>query len=419
MLLGNRILFLVVLNSIVGGGLFVNLATFNNNLGSWGPLMYLLGYLLFFPIIFCIGSLAQRQQVEGGLFLLAQKQLGETLGFVACWSYFLGRAVSVALLLQFLTLGLKHNFAILQPLSDFFVATLLISGMVCLNIFGLSNTGVTQKVFTLLKLLPIVILSGAALCMFSPKAFDFGADWGLFQTHFNVYLPSAVYALQGFTIVIHMGHLIKKPERLLYILLAATATAGIMCATFQAVVFSSIGKILAGDALAVFVKGLGVRSSFFGFFLSNLLNMAIGSSCFMVLTGNCWNLFALAKNDFLPGKKFFIAKLNASPPLCLGLHALLSLGFLCICKNIVALQAASVFATFCTYSLCSIAACRNFFSENKYLLFIGFAALLSCGYIIWSSIKSMLVAGLSYEFLLLYLCGVGLVFRKKGFTYPV
>ena len=413
--LGNKTLFLVILNSIIGGGIFVNLADFNNNLGSWGFFSYLLGYALFFPIIFCIGSLARKQQVEGGLFLLAQKQLGVTFGFLTCWAYFLGRAVSVALLAQFLALGLKSNFAI-AAVSDLGIAATLIFGIACLNIAGLSNTGVTQKVFTLLKLLPIFVLSGLAFLTTSFKTFELTNDWPMLVANFNSSFPSAVYALQGFTIVIHVGHLIKQPQRLLAVLLAATATAGAMCALFQAVVFGAVGKLVTSNLLVAFISKLGLGEGVLSFFIKNIVNIAIGSSCFMILTGNCWNLFALAKNDFLPGKQWLIAKVNAVPPLCLILHAFLSVGFLLICRNIPALQAASVFSTFCTYFLCSVAACRNFWHENKYYLSVGIAALCGCSYILWSSAKLVQAAGFSYEFLFLYLLGLGFIFRKNWFN---
>jgi len=415
---GNLSLYLVILNSILGGGLFVNLANFNNNLGGFGPLLYLLGYAIFFPIIFCIGNLAQQQKVEGGLFLLAKNQLGEFWGFLTCWSYFLGRAVSAGLLLRFLALGLGSNFPQLQTFGSTGLALILLLIMVIANILGLSNTGFMQKIFTILKLLPLLTLLGIGSFFFSSQNFNFTQDYLLFAQNFKDSVPSAVYALQGFTIVIHIGHLIAKPENLLKILLLATCSAGLLCAGFQAVVFGTIGGIATTNTMAAFTTQIGISNNLITLLLNNLVNIAVFSSTFMIITGNAWNLFALAKNDFLPGKSFFLSQIGNTPAFCLAVHAALSTGFIIICQNILALQAASVFAAFCAYLMCSIAASKNFWREKQRLfLILGIIAVLNCLYILLSSLKLIIRAGLSYEFIILFICGLAMILWKN-FSQP-
>lgn len=409
---GNLTLYLVILNSIIGGGLFVNLSTFNETLGSFGPMLYFLGYLIFFPIIFCVGSLAQGQKEEGGLFLLAKKELGVSLGFLSCWTYFLGRSVSAGLLIRLLSIGLINNFPIFLPLSATGLSIILVVLMSLINILGLSNTGFMQKVFSSLKLFPIFILLILGIMFFNWQNFNFESDSLLMFKNLKSSIPSAVYALQGFTIVIHIGHLIKSPENLLKILLIATLTVALLCFSFQAVVFASIGKIATTNTMATFVSHVGVENPFFKLLLNNIINIAYLSSSFMILTGNSWNLFALAKNGFIPGKELLLTQINNAPAYCLALHSLVSIGFIVVCQNILALQAASVFAAFCTYFLCSFAAFKNFLKQKSLFSIIGLLAIINCLFILYSSLKLIIQFGLSYEFVILFLLGLAMLIWK-------
>jgi amino acid transporter len=241
---------------------------------------------------------------------------------------------------------------------------------------------------------------------------NFESDSLLLFQNLKSSIPSAVYALQGFTIVIHIGHLIKRPENLLKILLLATLTAALLCISFQAVVFASIGKIATSNTMATFVSHIGITSPVFKFLLNNIINIAYLSSSFMIITGNSWNLFALAKNGFIPGKEILLTQVNNAPAYCLLLHSVVSIGFIIVCQNIIALQAASVFAAFCTYLLCSIAAFKNFFKQKSLFSLFGLLAIINCLFILYSSLKLIIQFGLSYEFVILFSLGLAMLIWK-------
>lgn len=411
--LKNTSLFFVIINSIIGGGLFINLTLFSQKTGSFSPFLYLLAYFIVFPIIFCIGFLAQKQTSEGGLFLLTKNELGESLGFISVWCYFLGRIVSVGLLLEALSQGLLINFPQLHPLSGLKLPFILVFAMSIINICGLRNTGSIQKIFTGLKLLPLISLITAGGYYFSTKNFNFHQDYALLKSNFQDLLPSAIYAMQGFTIVIHIGHLIKNPESLLRTLIFGTGAASLICIAFQLAVFSNIGLLTTQNTLATFFANINITHPFLLFLCNNLINCALFSCTFMILTGNAWNLFTLAKNNFIPGKHLMLTTINETPAICVIIHAIASFAFLSICQNLQGLQAASVFAVFITYLLCSASATISFFKSSKKLIPIGFCALLSCLYILHTCFWKIIIVGISYEFAALFFIGSIFWFQKK------
>ena len=417
--ISNKALFLMIINSIIGGGLFINLDLFNAKASSLSPVLYSLGYLIFLPIIFCIGFLAQRKSVEGGLFYLAKSELGETLGFTTAWCYFLGRIVSVGVLITGLSKGLIANFPIFESFSELKLATITISSMSLLHILGLRNSGIIQKLFTTAKLLPIVLLTILGSFFLSTKNLNISADSTVFFANFKDLLPSAIYAMQGFTIVIHIGHQIKNPSKILKTLILGTATAAILCICFQAVVFLNVGATNSQGTLLAFFGNIGIANPSLLLFLNNLINYALVSCAFMILTGNSWNLYTLANNDFIPGKTFFLRLINGVPVFCVIIHATISLFFVSICQNLPGLQAASVFAAFFTYLLCSIAATKNFYSSsNKLFLPIGLAAIVSAVSVLFICFKKIVIVGLSYEFALFFMLGVFFLIKKHFFKEP-
>lgn len=417
-MLSNLGLGLIIVNTMLGGGLFINLTNFNNSMGSWSPFLYLTAFLLYFPIYFSIGSLAQKQQVEGGLFILAERELGPYFGFLASWAYFVGRMVSVSVLLQAIAIGLQNSFPSLQAYGDLPIATALIFTMVLINVLGVSNSGKMQDAFILFKILPIFILIGLGALLFSPASYNFSSDLPLLKTNFFDNLPSAFYALQGFTIVIHMGHLIKKPNDVVKVLLISAAITATVCFLFQAVVFGSVGPS-SESALPIFIKNLGIQRGPLNFFLNNMINISMLSASFMSITGNSWNLFAFAKNDFVPHKNLFLGQINNTPTASLVMHALGSLAFLFVTKNLSALQATSVLSVFFTYFLCSLAALMYFIKEKKHLIAIGALAIASTTYIILFSAQKVARTGLSQEFMICFLLGIFLALRKRFYLKKV
>lgn len=407
-MINNFILFLVILNSVIGGGLFVNLEFFAQELNTVGFLLYPLGFLIFLPIIFCIGTLAQTTQSEGGLFYIVKKQLGEKIAFIAVWSYFLGRTVSVAVLLRTLVASLQSQIPQLTAYSENGLILFFAIFICIINTAGISNTGNMQKIFATFKLTPIIILILSGLFLITTLKVQTTLP-SIFFSKLPQMLPTAIYGLQGFTIAIHIGHRIKYPQNVRNIMLLAMLIATIICTSFQFLI--PITADSSTFILLKFTNKLLWLPNLTKIIILNLVNIAIFSSAFMILTGNSWNLFTLAKNGYLPFTQTLNVVINQSPAACLIIHAAISLFFVFTCKNIPALQAASVLATFLTYFIC---ACSSFFLLKKNILItIPILAIIAILWILKISTIQIVYAGISIEFLAFIFIGFILFLSKN------
>lgn len=417
---GNVKLFFIIINSVIGGGLFVNLGLLSSMVGSYSGILYLVGYLVFFPIIFCIGNLASKQQLEGGLYFMVESRLGALAGFLTSWSYFLGRSVSAAVLLKMLAVNLAVMYPSFRGSSELALATMIAAIMIAINILGISNAGRIQYFFTSFKIMPIIILSIIGLSFFAVQNFNFSADLYLVQKNFFSALPSYIFAIQGFTIVIHIGHLIKEPKQLLTTLIAATFCAALIGVIFQSIVFSATTSAGSENALQAFFSMFHFKNIWINFVLKNIINIAVGASCFMILTGNSKNLVALANNNYLPCKKLFLIGFNNVAFFSLFVHAFISLSFLALAQNTPALQSASVFANFFAYFLCVIAAIKDSLFTEKNIKMILFAIIALCCnlFVLKISFDKILNTGLSLEFLFLFCIGIFFVAKRSFFSKP-
>ncbi len=414
--IGSLQLFFLLLNSMIGGGLFINLSIFGNTLGQYSYLPYIFGYLIFFPIVYCVGKLAEQESLAGGMLYSISKSLGDNAGHFAAWVYFLGRVVSIGVLVQTLVTCLVQTVPALQSIPTPLLSFLVILQIVIYNIAGISNTGKVQHIFTALKLLPIffLIITGA-FCLKSgcacPNIFTTQSSCSNLAWPTFLNLPSAIYALQGFTVVLHLRDKIRSGKQLLITLLLAAFGAAAISILFQFILTGSClteGSNISSQGIILnLISRLQISYPAINFLAANLVSIAVGSCAFMILTSNAWNLFAIAQNNLLPGSGYIATIYNGVPVVCLAIHGLLSFLLIQISNDIVSLQAASVFATIFAYMLCSTAATKLFWQRNELLnLLLGCSAILSALVIILISLYKFSSAKMSHEFLLLLIGGI-------------
>ncbi len=389
MLISDVSLFLIIINSILGGGLFVNIGTLNASVGSYGFLFYFGAYAFMLPIIYSIAKIAESSDKNGGIFELVQKNTNSYIAILGSWSYFCGRTFSVAALSLFLAKNLKNAYpGLLERFTELESVILIAGAIVFLNLCKLQGTGLIQKIFVILKLLPIFIITIVSLRFFSSSSFNFAQDITLVKSNFLPTFTSALYALQGFTIAIHISHMIKNKNSLRPVLFLASGTTAAICALVQFAHFSSGGAILFKNS----------------FLVTNLMCLATFSSLYMLLTGNPWNLNFLLEKTNSWGRSFLTYKVHNFPIICLVINLCFSILALVILKNIQLIQAASISALFFSYATICISARRipgqTTFSATASKLGQIFA-LLVC------ALASSTIPGLSGKMLIVFIILLG------------
>lgn len=155
---------LLQINGMIGSGIFALPAVLAAAVGSFAPILMLLGGLLFLPLALVFAWLATRFDQSGGPVLYGKSAFGSFAGFQAGW----GRYVSGAVAMAANTHVMVSYFAALFPaLQDELLATvvavLVIATLTIINLFSMRGSVNSLGGLTALKLVPLAILVGAAL----------------------------------------------------------------------------------------------------------------------------------------------------------------------------------------------------------------------------------------------------------------
>lgn len=155
---------LLVLNGMIGAGIFVLPATVSATTGNWAPWLFVVVGLFFITIALSFAELASYFRETGGPVLYAGTAFGPAAGFAAGWMLWLGRVTAIAA-------NLNVVVTYLSPYWSFVaggVGRIAFIGAVCAalvvaNIIGVKQGVRTVAVFTVLKLTPLFILVFAGL----------------------------------------------------------------------------------------------------------------------------------------------------------------------------------------------------------------------------------------------------------------
>jgi basic amino acid/polyamine antiporter, APA family len=220
----------IVVGTIIGSGIFLVPSEMMQAVGS-APLVYLawvVGGLLSFFGVLTYAELAALKPQAGGEYVYVRDGYGPLAGFLYAWTWcFIAKPASIATITTALVriLGtfpvfgfFSHAVAGLPfPLTwgQLFavVATLLIT---LLNYIGVKKAGDFQLVFTVLKIVMILVIvvvgfsySGGALANF--KGEFAGAKGGL--SGFMAALVAALWAYDGWNDLTMVSSEVKQPEK--------------------------------------------------------------------------------------------------------------------------------------------------------------------------------------------------------------
>jgi APA family basic amino acid/polyamine antiporter len=402
-----QIAILICINSIIGAGLFINPQVLTQLAGPYGFASYALGTLVLLPIILCVAELAKLHPVAGGLYAYSKAHIGPWAGFLSAWAYFLGKSVSAAVLIHKVAQFFQARIDLLASIPLFALDISLIAFFVTLNSCGVSIGGRIQYLFSLLKAIPILATFCMGFFLFDARNFvEIVALQELFLS-----LPTAIFALLGFEVICAIGNQIHDAKNnIKRVIITSFLIVAAINITFQALIFASVGYDLTGSSeplLALCLKAFA-SSPFIGSLLNGVVFASIIGGFFSVITSNCWNLYTLALNNHLPGKRL-LTKLNKHnvPWVSLCLEAMLACAILLITVNQQPLQnmavGAQILSFFMTTTACFYAVARK--EILKLSIAVPIAGLLSCSCIFGIASYRVFSFGISFSFVSIFLIG--------------
>lgn len=155
---------LLQINGMIGSGIFALPAVLAAGVGSFAPIMMLLGGVLFLPLALVFAWLAGRFDMSGGPVLYGKSAFGSFAGFQAGWGRYASGTVAMAANTHVMVAYFAELFPVLRdPTLATSTAVAVIALLTVINLFSMRGSVNALGGLTALKLVPLAILIGAAV----------------------------------------------------------------------------------------------------------------------------------------------------------------------------------------------------------------------------------------------------------------
>lgn len=289
----------VVVNTIIGAGIFGLPAKVYAQIGSYSLFAFVLCALIIGLIVVCYAEVASRFSMTGGPYLYAREAFGSMVGFEVGWLYWIVRVATFA-----------ANCNLLVTYLGFFIpganeggmrialVSLVVLMITAVNLLGIRESSVMTNIFTVGKLVPLFIFAVVGMFFISPGNFSFEAvpEYGAFSSAVLL----LIYAFVGFEASVVLAGETKSPEKSVPFGLIAGIV--IVAAFYILIQIVSIGTLpgLAtserpiADAASSFLGPFGAAFITVGALISIFGNLNVG------VLASTRMLFAMSEQRDLP-----------------------------------------------------------------------------------------------------------------------
>ncbi len=412
--ISSNIAVLICLNTMVGGGVFINLKPLTQQMGALGFLSYLIAASLMLPLALCMASLAGLHPVTGGLYVYSKEYLGRLVGFVSGWGYFVGKTTSFALLIHKVVSFFHGQVPLLQVIPLHILDYAAIAFFVMINSVGVSIGGRVQYVITALKATPLLFALGCG--MFIGQFDLLVAQPAVYLPDLFATIPIALYALTGFEVICGIGGLLENSTKTIArVIISAFGIATFVVVSFQIAMYKALGPELAltADPIGLLMQHIVPGFPMLKMMIGSIVFIAITGGAFSIMASNAWNMHALARDGHLPFARILMKVTTYQVPwVALLVEGVLACLVITLTCDQVPLQNMATMAMFITYLMTCLAAIAASWQGRlgRYLP-VAICASLICCYVIGLCLNNVIVFGLSSSFLLIFLggCGIALI----------
>src|ERR1700758_398655 len=166
--IGRWSLVALIINSVIGSGIFGLPALVAGLLGSYSILAVLLAAVAIGIITLCFAEVASQFSEAGGPYLYARTAFGRLIGILVGWTFYLAQAAAPAANVNLFVIYLAEFWpAVKDPWLRFLILTFLVGLLAMINLLGVRQGTTANNIFTVAKLVPLalVILAGAAVIL--------------------------------------------------------------------------------------------------------------------------------------------------------------------------------------------------------------------------------------------------------------
>jgi APA family basic amino acid/polyamine antiporter len=160
--MGRWTLTALIVNSIVGSGIFGLSSVVAGYLGRWSPLAYLIAAGGVAVVMACFAEVASQFGESGGPYLYAREAFGRFIGIETAWLLWLVRVTAAAAAADLFTNYIAEFWPdVKEPLPRLAVLTILIGFLAFVNFSGVKSGAAASNIFTVAKLAALILFATA------------------------------------------------------------------------------------------------------------------------------------------------------------------------------------------------------------------------------------------------------------------
>ena len=202
----------VTINGIIGAGIFGLPSKVFALIGSYSLIAFFACALVVVLIILCFAEVGSRFDETGGPYLYAREAFGPTIAFEVGWLIWLARLTAFAANCNLMVSYLAFFWPAANATAPrALVITGVVLSLTALNVFGVRQAAIASNLFTIGKLIPMIIFAAAGLFFLNPHAFALGAHPSAGAFSQSVLL--LIYAFTGFEMAAIPAGEIRNPQK--------------------------------------------------------------------------------------------------------------------------------------------------------------------------------------------------------------
>jgi amino acid transporter len=294
----------IAINTIIGTGIFLLPAKVTGLIGGYSLFAFVACAVIVAFIVLCFAEVSSRFQATGGMYLYAKEAFGSVVGFEVGWLYWIVRVTTFAancnaflIYLGFFYPSAKEGYTRIA------IICLVVLIITIVNYIGVRESALMTNVFTIGKIVPLLIFAAVGVFFIEPANFNFAEapEYG----KFSAAVLLLIYAYVGFEAAVIPAGETKEPRRAVpFALLAALVFCAALFMIIQIVAIGTLPELAQSerplaDAAGKFMGSFGASFIVIGALVSILGNLNGG-----ILTASRIP-FAMAEQKVLPQ---FLAK---------------------------------------------------------------------------------------------------------------
>lgn len=250
------------INAVVGAGIFGLPSRVHDLLGPYALLAYVGCALLVLLVVLCFAEVGSRFEQTGGPYLYARAAFGPVVGFQVGWLVWLTRVTAFAALCNLLIDYLAHFAPWLASSGGRVLVAGVVTAIIAwVNIRGVRTAAIVANVFTIGKLVPLVLFVAVGLFFVEPSSYVPQSTPTV--AGFSATMLLLVFAFTGFeTATVPAGE-VRDPRRTLpFAILTSMAVIVPLYLLIQAVAIGTLPELASSatplaDAAGRFAGSIG------------------------------------------------------------------------------------------------------------------------------------------------------------------